>query len=135
MERDDLLADPRFRTLADRARHSDEINEIVAVWCRERSAAEIEAIMVAAQVPVCRAYSIRDIFDDPQYQARGDIVEVEDPVIGPTKMQGVYPRFSRTPGSVRRGAPRLGEHNDDVYGQLLGLDSAELDELRREGVI
>ena len=92
-------------------------------------------MMVAAQVPVCRAYSIRDIFEDPHYRARGDIVEVEDPVIGPLRMQGAYPRFSRTPGSVRRGAPRLGEHNEEVYGGLLGLDAAEIADLRGEGVI
>ncbi len=135
MGREDLLEDPRFRTLADRASHAEVINGIVAAWCRERTAAEIEAVMVAAQVPVCRAYSIRDIFEDPHYRARGDIVEVEDPVIGPLRMQGAYPRFSRTPGSVRRGAPRLGEHNEEVYGGLLGLDAAEIADLRGEGVI
>lgn len=135
MGRPDLLEDPRFRTLADRARHGDEINEIVAAWCRERTFAEIEAVMVAAEVPICRASNIRDIFEDPHVQARGDIVEVEDPVIGPVRMQGVYPRFSRTPGAVSRGAPRLGEHNEEVYGGLLGLGPAELEELRREGVI
>ncbi len=135
MGRDDLPADPRFRTLADRARHHSEVNEIVAAWCREHTAEEIEKILVAAQVPVCRAYSVRDIFADPHYRARGDIVEVDDPTIGPVKMQGVYPRFSRTPGAVRRGAPKLGEHDDEIYGGLLGLSPAEIEELRRERVI
>ncbi len=135
MGRDDLPADPRFRTLADRARHHSEVNEIVAAWCREHTAEEIEKILVEAEVPVCRAYSVRDIFADPHYRARGDIVEVDDPTIGPVKMQGVYPRFSRTPGAVRRGAPKLGEHDDEIYGGLLGLSPAEIEELRRENVI
>jgi len=135
MERSDLLEDPRFKTLADRARHADEINAVVAAWCRERSAEEIETILVAAQVPVCRAFSIRDIFRDPHYAARGDIVEVDDPTIGPVKMQAVYPRFSRTPGAIRRGAPRLGEHNREIYQGVLGIGDDELESLRRDGVI
>ena len=135
MGREDLLEDPRFRTLADRARNGEAINRIVAAWCRERTAAEIERILVDAEVPVCRALSIRDIFANPQVEAREDIVEVNDPVIGPVKMQGVVPRLSRTPGAVRRGAPRLGEHNGEVYGGLLGLSAEEIEALRREKVI
>ena len=135
MGRADLLEDPRFGTLADRAKHAEEINGVVADWCRQRTAAEIEEILTAAQVPVCRAYSIRDIFADPHYRERNDIVEVEDPEIGTVRMQGVYPRLSRTPGAIRRGAPRLGEHNDEIYRGLLGIGDEELDELRREGVI
>jgi formyl-CoA transferase len=131
----ELIEDARFRTLADRARHADEINGIVAAWCRERTAREIERILVAAQVPVCRAFSIRDIFADPHYAARGDIVEVDDPTIGPVKMQGVYPRLSRTPGAIRRGAPRLGEHNGEIYQGMLGIADDEMESLRQEGVI
>ena len=121
MDRPDLLQDPRFKTLADRAQHADEINAVVAAWCRSRTAEEIERILVDAQVPVCRAFSIRDIFADPHYAARGDIALVDDPTIGPVKMQGVYPRLSRTPGAIRRGAPRLGEHNREIYQGVLGL--------------
>jgi formyl-CoA transferase len=135
MNRAELVEDPRFRTLADRVRHAGEINGIVADWCREHTAAEIEEVLVAAEVPVARALGIREIFEDPQYRARGDIVEVDDPALGPVKMQGVYPRFSRTPGAIRRGAPRLGEHNQEVYGDLLGMSADEIEDLRREGVI
>jgi crotonobetainyl-CoA:carnitine CoA-transferase CaiB-like acyl-CoA transferase len=135
MDRPDLLQDPRFKTLADRAQHADEINAVVAAWCRSRTAEEIERILVDAQVPVCRAFSIRDIFADPHYAARGDIVEVDDPTIGPVKMQGVYPRLSRTPGAIRRGAPRLGEHNREVYQGVLGLADEEVESLARDGVI
>jgi len=131
----ELATDPRFKTLADRARNGDEINAIVADWCRGRNADEIEAIMNAAQVPFARAFSIEDIFHDPHYAARGDIVEVDDPAIGAVKMQGVYPRLSRTPGAIRRGAPRLGEHNREIYQGVLGIGDDELESLRRDGVI
>lgn len=130
MDREDLLADPRFSTLASRVSHSDEINGIVADWCRARDAAEIERLCLEAEVPFARTYTVADICADPHVAARGDLVEVADPVVGPVRMQGVYPRLSRTPGSVRRGAPLLGEHNDEIYRGLLGMDDAEIARLR-----
>jgi crotonobetainyl-CoA:carnitine CoA-transferase CaiB-like acyl-CoA transferase len=78
---------------------------------------------------------VADIFADPHVAARGDIETVVDPTIGPVRMQGVYPRFSRTPGAIRAGAPKLGAHNEDVYGDLLGLSGDEIAALRRDGVI
>ena len=59
----------------------------------------------------------------------------DDPTIGPVRMQGVYPRLSATPGSVERGAPKLGEHNEEVYRGLLGLSSEELEQLIANGVV
>ncbi|MEI8359223.1 MAG: CoA transferase, partial [Deltaproteobacteria bacterium] len=128
--REELASDERFATLAARVAHADEINGIVADWCRARDAAEIERLCLAADVPFARTYTVADICADPQVAARGDLVTVDDPVIGPVRMQGVYPRMSRTPGSIRSGAPRLGEHNDEVYRGLLGLDDAHLERLR-----
>src|SRR5262245_24604829 len=135
MEREDLLADARFRTMALRAEHGDEINGIVAAWVKARTAREVQDVLERHEVPFGVAYSVADIFADPHVAARGDIETVDDPVIGPVRMQGVYPRFSRTPGAIQRGAPRLGEHNDEVYGGLLGLSGDELESLRREQVI
>jgi formyl-CoA transferase len=91
--------------------------------------------MVAAQVPVSRAFSIAEIAADPHYAARGDIVTVDDPTTGPVRMQAVYPRFSATPRSIQRGAAKLGEHNEEVYRSLQGMSEAHLDALRAEGVI
>ena len=135
MGREDLLADPRFTSLALRAEHGDVINAIVADWCRSRTAAEIADILVRHDVPFGVAYSAADIFADPHIAAREDLVSVDDPVIGPVRMQGVYPRFSRTPGAIRGGAPRLGAHNAEVYGELLGLSVDDLRALERDGVI
>ncbi len=133
--REDLLEDPRFNTLEARCAHSDEVNEIVAEWCSRHDAAEIERRCVAAGVPFARTYSVADICADPHIAERGDIETVQDPVVGPVRMQGVYPRLSRTPGRIARGAPRLGEHNDEVYGKLLGLSAKERARLRADGVI
>jgi crotonobetainyl-CoA:carnitine CoA-transferase CaiB-like acyl-CoA transferase len=133
--REDLLQDPHFGTMALRAQHGDAINTIVAEWCRARTAREIQDVLEAHEVPFGVACSVADIFADPHVQARGDIETVDDPVIGPVRMQGVYPRFSRTPGAIRSGAPRLGEHDDAVYRGLLGLSAEEVEALHREGVI
>ncbi|HZP42185.1 MAG TPA: CoA transferase [Candidatus Binatia bacterium] len=133
--REDLLGDPRFATMALRAEHGEELNGIVAAWCRARTSREIQDVLEAHEVPFGVAYSVADIFADPHVAAREDVVTVDDPTIGPVRMQGVYPRFSRTPGAIRRGAPRLGEHNAEVYGELLGLGADELAALARERVI
>jgi succinyl-CoA---D-citramalate CoA-transferase len=135
MGREDLLAEPRFATMALRAQHGDEINGIVADWVQARTSREVQDVLEAHEVPFGVAYSVADIFADPHVQARGDIETVADPMIGPVRMQGVYPRFSRTPGAIRSGAPVLGAHNDEVFGELLGLDAAERDRLRRDRVI
>jgi crotonobetainyl-CoA:carnitine CoA-transferase CaiB-like acyl-CoA transferase len=135
MGREDLLETPRFQTMARRAEHGDEINQIVADWVAVRTSAEVQAILERHEVPFGVAYSVADIFADPHVAARGAIETVEDPTIGPVRMQGVYPRFSRTPGRVERGAPVLGADNEVVYKELLGLVDAELAELAKEGVI
>ena len=133
--REDLLAEPRFATMALRAEHGEEINGIVADWVKQRTAREVQDVLERHEVPFGVAYSVADIFADPHVAARGDIETVDDPVIGPVRMQGVYPRFSRTPGAIQRGAPALGAHNEEVYRGLLGLSAAELEALRAARVI
>jgi len=133
--RPDLPTDARFATLEARVRNSDEVNGIVAAWCKQHDASEIERRCLDAGVPFARTMTVADICADPHVAARGDITTVVDPIVGPLRMQGVYPRLSRTPGKIRSGAPRLGEHNDEVYGKLLGLSAAQRARLRADRVI
>ena len=123
------------RIVKNRAEHGNEINAIVAAWCKERTAREIQDVLERHEVPFGVACSVADIFADPHVAARGDIVAVDDPVIGTLRMQGVYPRFSNSPTEVPRGAPRLGEHNDEIYRGLLGLAPSELEALKTDRVI
>jgi crotonobetainyl-CoA:carnitine CoA-transferase CaiB-like acyl-CoA transferase len=133
--REDVLADERFATLDARARNSDAINAVVAQWCAARTAREIEDALVAADVPVSRIYDAREIVADPQVRARGSLVHVEDPDLGPVLQQAPVPRLERSPGGPPAGAPRLGEHNEDVYLGILGMSRAEYEQLRTNGVI
>jgi crotonobetainyl-CoA:carnitine CoA-transferase CaiB-like acyl-CoA transferase len=134
MGRVDLIDDPRFARLADRAERSDEINDLVGQWTSSLPATEVEAACVAHDVPVATAYTAVDIFDDPHIAARGDLVTVADPVIGDVRQQAPFPRFVGTPVEVPTGAPRLGEHTRDVLSSLLDLDDAELDRLATEHI-
>jgi crotonobetainyl-CoA:carnitine CoA-transferase CaiB-like acyl-CoA transferase len=135
MDRPDLPTDPRFATLGDRAKHADEINAIVAEWTAGHPAGDVEAAAVAHGVPVASAYTAADIAADAHMTVRGDLVAVDDPVLGALRQQAPFPRFIGEWSPTPTGAPRLGEHTREVLGGLLGLSDAELDDLAADGVI
>jgi crotonobetainyl-CoA:carnitine CoA-transferase CaiB-like acyl-CoA transferase len=135
MDRRDLLDDPAWATLALRAERSGEINGIVADWARGLTAAEIERRCVTHDVPVGTAYTAADIAADPHVAARGDLVTVDDPVLGPVRQQAPFPRLAGTRPAAPSGAPTLGQHNDDVWGDLVGLSPDELAGYRNRGII
>jgi crotonobetainyl-CoA:carnitine CoA-transferase CaiB-like acyl-CoA transferase len=134
MDRTDLLADARFTRLVDRAAHNDEINGIVAEWTSARPASEVEAACVEHDVPVATAFTAADMFADAQFAARGDLMAIDDPVIGPVRQQAPYPRFVGEPVPVPSGAPVLGADTGAVLAEL-GLDAASIASLRDEGVV
>ena len=108
MDRPDLLDDPRFTKLVDRAAHGDLINGIVAEWTATLDARDIEERCVACDVPVATAYTAADIFADPHMIERADLVTVDDPVIGPIRQQAPFPALRRRDAerTRRRAAPR-----------------------------
>jgi crotonobetainyl-CoA:carnitine CoA-transferase CaiB-like acyl-CoA transferase len=135
MDRPDLVSDPKWATLAQRAARADEINGIVADWTSARTASEIETRCIAHDVPVGPAYSAADIASDVHMAARGDLVTVDDPVVGPIRQQAPFPRLDGQLPSAPAGAPTLGQHNEEVWCGLVGLTSQELAEHRASGVI
>lgn len=128
-------SDPRYTTNPERTKRPAEVDALVGEWFAEHTLEEAQQILDSAGVPVSPIYSIADIFSDPQYAAREDIITPEDPEIGEVPMPGVLPRFSRTPGGVRFVGAALGAHNSQIYGGLLGLSEAEQAELHEAGVI
>jgi len=136
IEQPELADDPRFATHLARGEHQEEIEGIIAEWAAARTAAEIDAVMNEAGVICGPIYTIADIFEDAQYQARDMLIRHVDPEFGEYVGPGIVPKFSGTPCEVRWSATwEEGSHNRDVYGSLLGLADAELDELREEGVL
>ncbi len=135
MDRPDLLENPKFATAAARAANGDEVNQIVADWTAQLEAADIEARCVAHDVPVATAYDAADIAADPHIAARGDLIAIDDPVVGPLNQQAPFPRFDSHPPPIPTGAPRLGQHTDEVLTALCNLTPDDLASLRADKVI
>ena len=102
---------------------------------RAADVAEVTEQFEEAEAAVAPIYDIRDVFKDPQYQALDSITTVQDPDLGPLKMQNVMFRLSDTPGAIRSSGRAKGADNESVYRELLGLDRASLNELAAKGVI
>jgi crotonobetainyl-CoA:carnitine CoA-transferase CaiB-like acyl-CoA transferase len=135
LARSDLLSDERFNTNVNRIANREDIESIVSDFIKERSFIALSAIFDKHQVSYSKIYNISDIFDDPHYADRDTIVDVPDPDFGTVKMQGVVPKFSRTPGCVWRSGPGIGEHSDEVLIRDLGLSLEEVEHLRLNGIV
>jgi succinyl-CoA---D-citramalate CoA-transferase len=131
----ELADDPRFADHAARGQHQAELDDLIASWSVQHTADALQTLMDQHGVPAGRIYTAREMLTDPQFAARQSIISVPDPLIGEIKMQGVFPKLSETPGGVDWTGPALGAHNAVVYGDLLGMDAAEMDALRADGVI
>jgi crotonobetainyl-CoA:carnitine CoA-transferase CaiB-like acyl-CoA transferase len=125
-----------FPTMAARLARRQDVDAAVARWVAALDATEALARLDAAEVPCSRVASVRDIFEDPQVQARGNILAVPSPLGGLLHMVSVVPRLSVTPGEIREaGALHVGAHNEEVYCGRLGLSRDELAALGARGVV
>jgi crotonobetainyl-CoA:carnitine CoA-transferase CaiB-like acyl-CoA transferase len=126
----------RFPAVRDRLARRAELDGLVQAWVGARDAAEALATLDAAEVPCALVNSVRDLFEDPQVKARENIVAVPDPALGTVHMSGVVPRLTGTPGAIRHaGVREVGADNEEIYLGRLGLERAEYDRLRAEGVV
>ena len=135
MEREDLAADERFASNDARLKHEDDLDRTIAEWTSQRDAYEITHLLQAAGVPAGPVLRGPDLLEDPHYRERRTFNEVDHPQVGPKWYQGFAWRMSETPGQVHWPSPTLGQHNRQVYGELLGLSPAEIDRLEQDGVI
>lgn len=135
MGRADLLAHPLYSTMKERVANDATLDTIVREWIGSLNYKDLKELVDREGVPVNLVYSIADIFEDPHYAARENILEVAHPALGTIKMPGIVPKFSVTPGEVKWAGPELGAHNEEVYCGLLNLSTLQLEDLKREGVI
>ena len=131
----DLASDPRFTTVDARRQNEPELDCIIGEWTARRDPYEITRLLQEAGVPAGPVLRGPDLLEDPHYRDRHTFNEVDHPQVGPKWYQGFAWRMSETPGQVHWPSPTLGQHNRQVYGELLGLPSAEIDQLEQEGVI
>jgi len=132
--RPELGDDPRYADRRDRVQFVDEIDDMIEAWTEKRTKHEVMEILAGAGIPCGAVLDSSEVLSDPHLKARGFIVDLEHPRRGAYPMPANPVRLSDSPTEVVR-APLLGEHNAEVYGRLLGYGAAELDALRRDGVI
>ena len=132
--REDLRDDPALAKNDGRAAQMERIDSAIAEWSSRFSQSEVLAAMEKAEVPAGRIYSAADIAADPHFAARGMIVDTIAGDGEPLKVPGVVPRLEGTPGALRTPAPGLGEHTDEVL-KTLGYSAAEIDDLRKKGIL
>jgi formyl-CoA transferase len=135
MGQPELARDPRYATHSARGAAMVELDNRIAEWTSTMDADDLLALLHEAGVPAGRIFRAKDMFADPHFAARQAIVTVPHPDLGDLPMQNATPRLSATPGRVRSAGPALGEHNDEVYGTLLGLTPAERTDLKEAQII
>ncbi len=132
---DGLAEDPRFADAASRWRNRRALDDLVAGWTRTRTPEETTGVLQKAGVAAMPVMNIADQFADPHLNARETYVEIDHPHVGAEMLYGVPWLLSGTPGSVRTPAPLLGQHNEYVLTELLGMDNATVCRLSEEQVV
>jgi crotonobetainyl-CoA:carnitine CoA-transferase CaiB-like acyl-CoA transferase len=135
MGRPELASMPEFSTSQARVARLDEVNRIVSEWAASLPTHEVLARCEAGEVPCGPLYTIAEIFKDPQYHARGNLLHVNDPRVGPLVLPAAMPKLSDTPAEHRHAGPALGQHTAEVLQSLLGIEPEALRELAQAGVV
>ncbi|WP_206739360.1 CoA transferase [Streptomyces sp. L2] len=132
--RPELIDEPWFATGAERAAHAGVLDEAVGAWISARPRTEVLTAFEKAEAAAAPVQDVREVMTDPQYQALHTVTTVDDPELGPLRMQNVLFRLSSTPGTIRWAGRPHGADTDAVLGEL-GLTPAELRALREEGAL
>ncbi len=135
MGMEDLLERTEFKDNAARLENRESLNDELNRWLGQRNLKETMDQLIPAGGVVGPVYDAAQIMEDPHFHSRQDIIDIDDPELGQTKMLGVVPKFSETPGAVEHAGPKVGEHNRHIYSSWLGLDEEKLTELNRQGTI
>ena len=135
MDADGLADDPRFATKEARRENHDELDRIISEWTIGLEAYDLTRKLQRLGVPAGPVLRGPDLLQDAHYKDRGTFVTVDHPQVGPKQYPGIPWKMSATPGVVRWPSPTLGQHNGEVYGELLGLNGLEIDQLNQTGVI
>ena len=135
MGQPELAKDPEYATHAARGRNQKQLDELVGKWTRTQTRTGLLELMSESGVPAGLIYRAPEMLADPHFQAREAIVTVPHPDFGELKMQNVAPKLSETPGSIRTPSPELGQHNDEVFLNLLGMERERYESLKSRKVI
>lgn len=135
MDDPELAADERYMTHTARGQNQEELDEDISRWTSKWNAEELLELLHEAGVPAGRIYTAKDMLSDPHFAAREMIVRLTHRNFGEFAMQNAVPKLSDDPGAVKWVGPELGEHNEDVFQNLLGMNQAGLKELREKCIV
>jgi crotonobetainyl-CoA:carnitine CoA-transferase CaiB-like acyl-CoA transferase len=135
MGREQLGENPIFNTQRNRNENRDELHALIGEWVKQFEIKPLLELLWEAGIPSTKINNIADIFQDPQFRARDNIIDTQIPSGRKIKTMGIVPKLSKTPGRVNFVAPPLGTHNEEVYRGLLKLSAEEYEGLKKEGVI
>ncbi|MBI2867912.1 MAG: CoA transferase, partial [Chloroflexi bacterium] len=136
MGREELIEDPRFKTNTARGEHVDELDAVVNAWMRTKTCAEAVAEIDKVGIPGGPVQTVPQVAADPQVKAREMLMDVEMPDMkGPLPISGHVIKMSKTPATLERRPPLIGEHNALVYSKLLKLSPQSLHQIKAEGII
>jgi formyl-CoA transferase len=135
MGRPELGTDEKYATHTARGARQKELDGLIGEWTKTKTVKELEALMDKSGVPSGLIYRAPEMLEDAHFKAREAIVEIADKNLGQLKMQSTFPKLSSTPGKVRWTGPELGEHNNDIYKGLLGMDDKTFSEYQERGII
>ena len=131
----ELAGEEMYQTTAQRIAARETIDGLVTKFTRSYKQSEVLQMCTDGDVPCGAINSVADIFEDPQFEARDNLLCFTDPAAGEIVIPGVIPKLSKTPGRVKHVGPPLGDGIDAVYGNLLGLSADEIAALKDKGVI
>ncbi len=135
MQQPELAEDKRFSTHIARGNNQAELDELIYAWSKKYTTTKLLALLEKHAVPAGRIYRAAEMLVDEHFIARESIVDVDHPKYDNLKMQNVFPRLSATPGKIKWLGPRLGQHNEEIYQELLGYSPSDLERLTEERII
>lgn len=135
MGQPELAENERYATHTARGAVQQELDDLISEWTRTLPAEEVGRLMDEFGIPSGKIYTTPDMLEDAHFQAREAIVTTMHPQFGELKMQNVAPKLSKTPGGIRRPGPELGEHNDEIFSNVLKKSAEEIAALGDRGII
>jgi formyl-CoA transferase len=135
MGQPELGTDAKYATHTARGQRQKELDDLIGEWTKTKTVKELEALMDKSGVPSGLIFRAPEMLADAHFKAREAIVEMDDKHLGKLKMQSTFPKLSSTPGKVRWTGPDLGEHNEDVYKGVLGMDDKTYKDYLERGII
>ncbi|MCC5920074.1 MAG: CoA transferase [Cyclobacteriaceae bacterium] len=135
MGQPELAEDPKYADHVSRGQNEVELDDIIGLWSRERASEDLLNRLHEAGIPAGKIFTAGDMLENEHFKHREALVKHHHPGVGDLMMQNVAPKLSATPGSIRTPAPELGQHNEEVYRQLLKISEEEYQEFVKKGIV